>query len=289
MPFGLGSLNNAILKAMDKKPKDLIYFDEAVEFPKHIKAMEDKIKAVLARCGRLCPENKTKHEYPWGFIHRLDFNGCVEYHLVAHCFTAITIRNGKIQDSQIEVWYSLLSLGVQSPAPDENGLLPCPFCGGKAKIEIVLHGFSHESLPATYFPTCTTFRCPMQNAQEDSEIGGVSVDWPTKEGAIAAWNTRAHAPSAGKDPEKEELIESNAHLQTMMENQRVAHEATIEMLKLGHETKSAKLIEALENNLPIIRQFRDGIDGDIPLIYEMGNSIHLLEAALAAYKGKEGK
>lgn len=73
-------------------------------------------------------------------------------------------------------------------------LLPCPFCGGEA----VLFDLEHDTA-GTYWKVCCN-----ANA-DDCPADACSVDKPTREEAVAAWNTRAaNADLAG---EVRELVE----------------------------------------------------------------------------------
>lgn len=73
-------------------------------------------------------------------------------------------------------------------------LKPCPFCGGDGCLRTIRNtSFLYGGKPNhwdTYFVNCDNLGCPMNNAQEDGEMGGTLNDWKTKDDAIAAWNQR---------------------------------------------------------------------------------------------------
>jgi len=58
--------------------------------------------------------------------------------------------------------------------PKEQALLPCPFCGGKAKLE-------HRTTDEYYVYCSEVVLCPIRS---------ISKNWKTKSEAIAAWNRR---------------------------------------------------------------------------------------------------
>ena len=64
-----------------------------------------------------------------------------------------------------------------------NTLLPCPFCGGKAKLEVLRHGGKQHD----FAKVCCT-KC---NAKIVSEI---DVEYSAKDKAVTDWNARC-----GKD------------------------------------------------------------------------------------------
>jgi len=66
------------------------------------------------------------------------------------------------------------------PVADENGLLPCPFCGGKAITEFLAVEGASEKIHSAF-------------CDDDDCIGShcMWADMPSKEGAIAAWNRRS--------------------------------------------------------------------------------------------------
>ena len=59
-------------------------------------------------------------------------------------------------------------------AKNENGLLPCPFCGGKARL--------NEWDPNTFIASCGSTSCKVE------PVSDVRL---RKQEAITAWNTRA--------------------------------------------------------------------------------------------------
>lgn len=68
-----------------------------------------------------------------------------------------------------------------SELPD---MLPCPFCGGGAKV------LKSWLIGPCYTPTCDgPNECPGQNMEQD-EQGGFAADYATELEAIVAWNTR---------------------------------------------------------------------------------------------------
>lgn len=61
-----------------------------------------------------------------------------------------------------------------------TNLKPCPFCGGKAKTEFLDVDKSNEKIHSAF---CVDDDCVGSNC--------MWADFPTKEDAIKAWNTRA--------------------------------------------------------------------------------------------------
>lgn len=81
----------------------------------------------------------------------------------------------------------------------EGGLLPCPFCGGRALLGCT----GSPSAKRGWYPTCTTLNCPGVTDEQD-EQGGTHFDHWTQAEAIAAWNTRAALNTRAPDPTPQE-------------------------------------------------------------------------------------
>ena len=63
----------------------------------------------------------------------------------------------------------------------EQNLLPCPFCGSKAKIFDCDWSQISDSIEVTYSPGCTNYDCIAY---------GTNFHFDTPEEAVEAWNTR---------------------------------------------------------------------------------------------------
>jgi Restriction alleviation protein Lar len=63
-------------------------------------------------------------------------------------------------------------------------LLPCPFCGQPGEVV--------REFETNWFPRCTNQDCLMSNPTAGDEQGGIMVDFPTKQEAAIAWNTRTY-------------------------------------------------------------------------------------------------
>lgn len=59
----------------------------------------------------------------------------------------------------------------------EKELKPCPFCGADAHI--------HKCYSGSYTVSCTRW-----HSKHEKEICGASIDAPTRERAVKAWNRR---------------------------------------------------------------------------------------------------
>ena len=83
-------------------------------------------------------------------------------------------------------------------ATDIEALLPCPFCGGKARL-FKTQGRVGRASPSLWYrenAACTVKKCRAQSA---------SFKRPGQ--AVAAWNTRnALADAAERGPSREELL-----------------------------------------------------------------------------------
>lgn len=101
-----------------------------------------------------------------------------------------------------------------------EGLLPCPFCGSKPRVELgkrgscQLHGEPFQAV----LIRCAKHECPAKPSVADGDIfnGG---ERKARQEAIAAWNTRSpHAAASGT----ETLVDRVA---VLMERCRILEEA----------------------------------------------------------------
>ena len=158
----------------------------------------------------------------------------------------------------------------------EPDLLPCPFCGGEA-----MHSGCDEH---GYAVTCTNGECYAYNKA-----------WPpTVDLAITAWNTRANVAhaTAARDAEVEAL---RVHLRVAKQQTKDALslvecskvlEAASDALVRESEARAARLAEALQSEIKVLRQIASfGNMSD-----EMTAGVaDRLEAALHPTAAQEGK
>jgi len=177
---------------------------------------QEEIKAtVLAECERLWQQRKSAvPNSPWhpetnpkNFIDGLyplsvtpEDDAWVIAPQYGHsaAFTAISLREA--QDCNHIVWmlaYRLLGLNTppaQHAAKDENGLLPCPFCKGKAMIHYQIHDLEDYTVKCT---DCGSETC----------LYGMRV---IKADAIEDWNRRLLSPADTKwERLKAEIVSRN--------------------------------------------------------------------------------
>lgn len=74
-------------------------------------------------------------------------------------------------------------------------LTPCPFCKGKAEVELLSTGFGALGYSDTWQVKClkcgATFGQPFESAFHREDDGTVVFTMDGRADAIAAWNTRA--------------------------------------------------------------------------------------------------
>ena len=78
---------------------------------------------------------------------------------------------------------------VEGPCKDDTQLLPCPFCGGEAKVT---KGYPRLLRPSRNHYCVECFECGLQFGH-DCDYGG---EYATPEEAIEAWNRRVGSNNA---------------------------------------------------------------------------------------------
>ena len=107
-------------------------------------------------CG-ICAMNANEYDY-CGLLVGADYDDCEEYEE----------RKSKL-------------------TKNENGLLPCPFCGGEAKLH---YDYSSES-GDWWIVDCLNDDCPMLSQRGAWDTVNVTTGWrKTEAEVIEAWNTR---------------------------------------------------------------------------------------------------
>ena len=86
-----------------------------------------------------------------------------------------------------DTYFRFLDPEPTAPVVDENGLLPCPFCGGN---DIDMYPIGKRA----YEIKCKTFGCVTTR-----KVGVItqSIDW-AKDRCIERWNTRSGKPLTGR-------------------------------------------------------------------------------------------
>lgn len=190
-----------------------------------------------------------------------------------------------------------LCLGVQSPAPDEkdeNGLMPCPAIkweqspSNKNRINGKLPSFCGQWYSVTKnkdggkYLTWRGGGIGSFDTQEEAMRHCEEQWYKLWTDEMRTWNTRAHAPISGKDRTNEAIRVCADFAEAVVSSLKEKHRS----LKEKHEREVSKLIEALEIFLrtPVF-------DKLIPTktSKEYNQAEAMVDAALAAYKGKEGE
>lgn len=192
----------------------------------------------------------------------------------------------KSNDWEIDLFYTLLSLGVQSPAPDEIikwgqdaatfGVTPAIYYELLTKIGNVSFqppAPDENGLLIEIQALCHEAYNEAGSNWQHSNFQSRFMVWWERNFERIRLNTRAHAPIAGKDPITESMRQEYNEVLSIA---RKRQEAIDEL-----RSKSAKLIEALEE---ISNELRTS--ADVPKMLDFIKV--MADKALAAYKGKEG-
>ena len=117
-------------------------------------------------------------------------------------------------------------------------LLPCPFCGGEAKLHFGLAGFDDAQID------CQSCASSGPNFDESPYQGEGARNYNAAE-AIIAWNTRAASPTGNWQEtlnELQRLEEENAELRAVAKDLETATPAVVSALKLAGRGKLAEMV-----------------------------------------------